>query len=57
GQLLAGDREAYGYLPASVERFLTAPSFAQLMEQAGLQEVRYRLVGLGMVAIHIGVKP
>jgi ubiquinone/menaquinone biosynthesis C-methylase UbiE len=27
------------------------------MEKAGLQDVRYRSLGLGTVAIHTGVKP
>ena len=57
GAALAGNREAYTYLPQSVESFLRAHQLAELMEKAGLQDVRYRSLGLGTVAIHTGVKP
>lgn len=57
GALLAGNREAYTYLPQSVEGFLSATQLATVMEQAGLQDVGYRSLGLGTVAIHTGVKP
>ncbi|MBI4336888.1 MAG: ubiquinone/menaquinone biosynthesis methyltransferase [Chloroflexi bacterium] len=56
GQGLAGNREAYTYLPSSVEAFPPAKEFARLMEEVGLQQVRYRRVGLGMVALHVGTK-
>ncbi|MBI4233731.1 MAG: tRNA (adenine(22)-N(1))-methyltransferase TrmK [Chloroflexi bacterium] len=56
GQLLAGNREAYTYLPASVEVFPNAAEFTWHMERAGLRDVRYRLLGLGTVALHVGVK-
>jgi demethylmenaquinone methyltransferase/2-methoxy-6-polyprenyl-1,4-benzoquinol methylase len=55
GALVAGDREAYTYLPDSVERFLTAPALADAMREAGLRDVRYRTFGLGSVALHVGV--
>jgi demethylmenaquinone methyltransferase / 2-methoxy-6-polyprenyl-1,4-benzoquinol methylase len=55
GALVAGDREAYTYLPDSVERFLTAPALAGAMREAGLRDVRYRTFGLGSVALHVGV--
>ena len=54
GALLAGSKEAYTYLPDSVDSFLTANQLATMMERAGLQRVRYELVGLGAVAIHVG---
>ena len=57
GAALAGDREAYTYLPQSVEGFLSADELAGLMEEAGLRVVGYRSLGLGTVAIHTGVKP
>ena len=37
--------------------FPTADELADLMRQAGLVEVRYRLLALGAVALHLGVKP
>ena len=57
GGLVAGDRAAYIYLPDSVRAFPTADELADLMRQAGLVDVRYRLLALGTVALHLGVKP
>ncbi len=57
GGLLTGDREAYTYLPRSVDLFPAAEAFAALMVQAGLINVRCLKVGMGSVAIHVGEKP
>ena len=57
GGVLAGNREAYTYLPRSVDVFPLAGELVRLMEWAGLQGVRYRNVGMGLVAIHVGDKP
>ena len=57
GALFAGDREAYAYLPKSVETFLSADELVAMMEESGLVEVRYRRLALGSVAIHVGMKP
>ena len=54
GAVVARDRAAYTYLPQSVERFVTPPQLAQLMRRAGLSDVRYRRLGLGTIAIHVG---
>ncbi len=56
GALFAGDREAYTYLPESVQGFLSAEELAELMHGAGLVNVRYRRLALGTVAIHVGEK-
>ena len=57
GSLIAGDREAYTYLPNSVENFLSATELTQAMQDAGLTNVRHNKLGLGTVAIHVGEKP
>ena len=57
GAALAGDREAYTYLPESVERFLSAEEVGEIMEQAGLRIVEIRRYALGSVAILVGEKP
>ncbi len=54
GQLVAGDRTAYTYLPSSVDYFLTADGLAEVYRQAGLVNVGYRRLGLGGVALHYG---
>jgi len=55
GALVAGDRQAYTYLPQSVERFVTPDELARVMEKVGLREVSYRKLGLGTIALHVGV--
>lgn len=57
GAAIARDREAYTYLPASVEAFAPASEVAWALEAAGFREARWRLLGFGTVAIHTGVKP
>lgn len=54
GAALAGDSEAYSYLPQSVDEFLSAAQLAEAMGSAGLQNVRRRSLGLGMVAMVSG---
>jgi demethylmenaquinone methyltransferase / 2-methoxy-6-polyprenyl-1,4-benzoquinol methylase len=54
GAAVACDRAAYTYLPQSVERFVAPPQLAQMMERAGLRNVRYQRLGLGTIAIHVG---
>lgn len=51
------DRAAYRYLPASLTSFVGADELAQIMRRAGLRNVRYELLNLGTVAIHVGDKP
>ncbi|HET7876474.1 MAG TPA: class I SAM-dependent methyltransferase [Methylomirabilota bacterium] len=55
GELVSGDREAYTYLPQSVDRFLTPAELGRLMEKVGLRAVTWRRVGLGTVTVHTGV--
>jgi demethylmenaquinone methyltransferase/2-methoxy-6-polyprenyl-1,4-benzoquinol methylase len=54
GGIVAGDRSAYSYLPASVDRFPSADELARMMDQAGFKVVRYRRFMLGTVALHVG---
>ena len=56
GSLLAGDRDAYAYLPASAAAFPDAETLGQLMLRVGLISVRYRKLGLGTVALHVATK-
>lgn len=53
GKVLPGG-EAYAYLPASVRRFPSPESLAELMVRAGFEQVRYRLFAGGIVALHTG---
>ncbi len=57
GRLLSGDADAYSYLPASAAVFPDADRLGQMMLGAGFTNVRYLLLGLGTVALHVGRKP
>ena len=54
GQVFAGDRAAYTYLPQSVDGFLSVKELAVLMADVGLADVGYRRAGLGAVGLHWG---
>ena len=51
---LAGDADAYSYLPSSVRRFPGPPALAQRLASAGLEDVRYLVTAGGIIAIHWG---
>src|SRR4029077_9803822 len=55
GQLVGGDRQAYTYLPQSVDRLVTPGELSALMEKVGLRGVSYRRLGLGTVTVHTGI--
>jgi demethylmenaquinone methyltransferase/2-methoxy-6-polyprenyl-1,4-benzoquinol methylase len=55
GALVAGDRAAYAYLPDSVDRFVSPQGLAELMRRTGLVDVHYRRLGIGTIALHVGV--
>ena len=57
GQLVAGDRAAYTYLPQSVDYFLQADRLADLLRSLGLTQATYRKLAGGTVAIHSALKP
>jgi demethylmenaquinone methyltransferase/2-methoxy-6-polyprenyl-1,4-benzoquinol methylase len=56
GRLIAGDAEAYTYLPDSTEQFLTAEKLAAAFGQAGFEAVGFVRRMLGTVGIHWGRK-
>ena len=53
---LAGDRDAYSYLPDSVRGFPLPDRLAAMMDGAGLTEIRWLVLAGGIIAIHRGVK-
>jgi demethylmenaquinone methyltransferase/2-methoxy-6-polyprenyl-1,4-benzoquinol methylase len=54
---VAGDPDAYTYLPSSVRRFPAPEELAGRMAAAGLEDVRWLLTAGGIIAIHAGTKP
>jgi demethylmenaquinone methyltransferase / 2-methoxy-6-polyprenyl-1,4-benzoquinol methylase len=57
GGCISGDPKAYAYLPKSVGRFFRPAELAALLQKAGYQQIRYRLMTLGSVALHLAVHP
>lgn len=51
---VAGDSDAYTYLPSSVRRFPDPRALAATMERAGLRGIRWVLTAGGIIAIHVG---
>jgi demethylmenaquinone methyltransferase / 2-methoxy-6-polyprenyl-1,4-benzoquinol methylase len=51
---LAGDPDAYAYLPSSVRRFPGPEELAARMTGAGLGDVRWILTAGGIIALHVG---
>jgi demethylmenaquinone methyltransferase/2-methoxy-6-polyprenyl-1,4-benzoquinol methylase len=57
GQMFASnDSAAYDYLPQSVGEFPQGEELSQKMLDAGLKEVRYYTLTLGVATLYIGVK-
>jgi demethylmenaquinone methyltransferase / 2-methoxy-6-polyprenyl-1,4-benzoquinol methylase len=52
GKVLPGG-EAYTYLPASVRRFPGPEDLAAVMGEAGFEEIGWRLLGGGIVCLHV----
>ncbi|HEY0344495.1 MAG TPA: bifunctional demethylmenaquinone methyltransferase/2-methoxy-6-polyprenyl-1,4-benzoquinol methylase UbiE [Solirubrobacteraceae bacterium] len=52
---LAGDPEAYSYLPSSVKRFPGPHELAARMDRCGM-DVRYVLTAGGIIALHVGTR-
>jgi demethylmenaquinone methyltransferase / 2-methoxy-6-polyprenyl-1,4-benzoquinol methylase len=51
---VAGDADAYTYLPSSVRRFPGPEELAGAMWSCGLRDVRYLITGGGIIALHVG---
>ena len=56
GGWMSGNRQAYEYLPDSLRTFPNAVELAGLLREAGFESVDCRLLGMGTVALHSGVK-
>ena len=51
---IAGDAQAYSYLPSSVRRFPGPVELAGVMARCGLVGIRYILTAGGIIALHVG---
>ncbi len=54
GGIVAGDPQAYSYLPDSLSRFPPARPLREAFVLAGYQAPYFKLLGLGTMAIHVG---
>ena len=54
GRVVAGDSESYKYLAESIRTFPDQETLASMMENAGLERVRFENLSGGIAAIHSG---
>lgn len=54
GKQITGDEDAYRYLVESIRRFPDQEHFAEMMRKAGFDNVQYRNMTKGVVALHSG---
>lgn len=57
GRIVAGESDAYRYLPDSTQAFQGPEQLAAAMRAAGLVDVSYRLFMFGTIGVHVGTKP
>jgi demethylmenaquinone methyltransferase/2-methoxy-6-polyprenyl-1,4-benzoquinol methylase len=53
---VAGESDAYSYLPESVRSFPAPRELAAKMDAAGFEQIRYTVLAGGIIAIHSGVR-
>ncbi|SNT03122.1 bifunctional demethylmenaquinone methyltransferase/2-methoxy-6-polyprenyl-1,4-benzoquinol methylase UbiE [Tropicimonas sediminicola] len=56
GQIVANDRDSYQYLVESIRKFPNQERFAEMIRDAGFEQVKYRNMSMGIVALHSGWK-
>jgi demethylmenaquinone methyltransferase/2-methoxy-6-polyprenyl-1,4-benzoquinol methylase len=54
--IISGRRSAYQYLSASVVDFPPPEELSQIIEEAGLREVKYYTLTFGVTTVHTGIK-
>jgi demethylmenaquinone methyltransferase/2-methoxy-6-polyprenyl-1,4-benzoquinol methylase len=52
GAWVAGDEESYRYLAESIRRFPSREKFAQMIRDAGLEQVKVRILSGGIATMH-----
>jgi len=57
GSLVGRAFAEYSYLPQSLTVFPAARQLKDIMEAVGWEQVRYYYLTLGVVAVHVGIKP
>ncbi len=57
GFLIAGEKNAYKYLPETTIGFLEPEALARTLEAAGLEDVNFKSFMFGNISVHWGRKP
>lgn len=55
-RLIAGDADSYRYLVESIRRFPSQRDFAEMIREAGLEDVKFENLSGGIVALHSGFR-
>jgi demethylmenaquinone methyltransferase/2-methoxy-6-polyprenyl-1,4-benzoquinol methylase len=56
GKMVTGDKDSYQYLVESIRRFPKQGEFAEMIRAASFENVQYRNMTQGVVALHSGWK-
>lgn len=56
GKVVTGDRDSYQYLVESIRKFPDQDTFAEMIREAGFEQVKYRNLTMGVAALHSGWK-
>lgn len=56
GEIIANDADSYQYLVESIRKFPDQDTFAQMITDAGFDNVKYRNMSMGIAALHSGWK-
>ncbi|MFV0359026.1 bifunctional demethylmenaquinone methyltransferase/2-methoxy-6-polyprenyl-1,4-benzoquinol methylase UbiE [Tropicimonas sp.] len=56
GRVVTGDRDSYQYLVESIRKFPDQERYAAMIREAGFEQVKYRNMTMGVVALHSGWK-
>lgn len=56
GQIITGNKEAYDYLVESIDLFSSQDEFRIMIKEAGFEEINYKNLSGGIVAIHSAYK-
>ena len=57
GGLVSGDRDAYSYLPRSVDHFESVEDIAVSMRNAGMVDIEVHRLMFGVAVVHVGTRP
>ena len=56
GEIVVGDKDSYQYLVESIRKFPDQVSFANMITEAGFENVKFRNLTFGVAALHSGWK-